>query len=346
MEDSLRDIMTTSRQKLTMGLLALILPVFVSPLVHGQDESLKVSQQYIDEIAALRALPRVQSAMDHIVTLEPQHLKDLIELTEIPPPPFMEEARAERFAEMLREAGLTDVRIDEVGNVIGRRPGRAVGRVVAFSAHLDTVFPEGTDVTVRFDDDKMYAPGIGDNSRGLVVLLGVLRAMEHITIKTDLNADVPILVLPPLAWRVSIASDTTAAHRYRRDAFRHWKIGIGRGNTQSRLHSEGFYHRQRALQDRYFRSTLCSRASTDPFDIDSQFRTFDSRCILLLQRLFDSSLQHYVDLVDFTLVAGTYINFCPGLERNRVDRCTSADAADVVTRLLSLRGNRDRILVK
>lgn len=185
MEESLGDIMTTSRQKLTMGLLAMIFPLFVSSLVHAQNASPKVSQQYIDEIAAFRGFPRVQSAIDHIVTLEPRHLKDLIELTEIPAPPFMEEARAERFAEMLREAGLTDVRIDEVGNVIGRRPGRGMGRVVAYSAHLDTVFPEGTDVTVRFDDDKMHAPGIADNARGLVVLLGVLRAMEHGGIKTE-----------------------------------------------------------------------------------------------------------------------------------------------------------------
>jgi acetylornithine deacetylase/succinyl-diaminopimelate desuccinylase-like protein len=86
---------------------------------------------------------------------------------------------------MLREAGLTDVTIDDVGNVIGRRPGRKGDRVIAYSAHLDTVFPAGTDVTVRFDDEKMYAPGIGDNTRGLVTILDVLRAMESAGIETD-----------------------------------------------------------------------------------------------------------------------------------------------------------------
>jgi acetylornithine deacetylase/succinyl-diaminopimelate desuccinylase-like protein len=69
--------------------------------------------------------------------------------------------------------------IDEVGNAIGRRPGRSGDRVIAYAAHLDTVFPEGTDVRVRFDDEKMSAPGIGDNTRGLVTVLGVLRAMQH-----------------------------------------------------------------------------------------------------------------------------------------------------------------------
>jgi len=57
--------------------------------------------------------------------------------------------------------------------------------VIGYSAHLDTVFPADTDVTVRFDDEKMYAPGIGDNTRGLVTVLGVLRAMEHAGIATE-----------------------------------------------------------------------------------------------------------------------------------------------------------------
>lgn len=144
-----------------------------------------VRQTYLDEIAALRANDKVQAGMQHILALEPRHREELIELTEIPAPPFKEEKRAARFAEMLREAGLTDVRIDEVGNAIGRRPGRSGDRVVAYSAHLDTVFPEETDVTVRFDDEKMYAPGIGDNTRGLITVLGVLRAMQHADIQTD-----------------------------------------------------------------------------------------------------------------------------------------------------------------
>ncbi len=144
-----------------------------------------VGLAYLDEMAALRDNDRVQAGMQHILALEPRHREELIELTEIPAPPFKEEKRAARFAEMLREAGLTDVRIDEVGNAIGRRPGRSGDRVVAYSAHLDTVFPEETDVTVRFDDEKMYAPGIGDNTRGLITVLGVLRAMEHADIQTD-----------------------------------------------------------------------------------------------------------------------------------------------------------------
>ena len=148
----------------------------------------EVQPKYQAEIAALTGNSKVQAAMEHIIAIEPQSRRDLIELTEIPAPPFGEERRAARFAEMLREAGLSDVTIDGAGNVIGRRPGKGGERVIGYSAHLDTVFPIETDVTVRFDDEKMYAPGIGDNTRGLVTVLGVLRALQHTGLET--NADV------------------------------------------------------------------------------------------------------------------------------------------------------------
>lgn len=146
------------------------------------------SAYYSEEITNISNDKQVKLALDHILTLEPQSERDLIELTEIPAPPFKEQARGIRFAEMLREAGLEEVSIDAVGNVIGRRPGTHGQRTIAYSAHLDTVFPEGTDVTVKYRDGKMYAPGIGDNSRGLVTILTVLRALEHAGINT--GADV------------------------------------------------------------------------------------------------------------------------------------------------------------
>ncbi|MGB5354007.1 MAG: M20/M25/M40 family metallo-hydrolase [Woeseia sp.] len=145
----------------------------------------EIETAYQEQIAALRAQPAVADALDYVLAIEQRSHDDLIELTEIPAPPFKESQRAARFAELLQEAGLTDVTIDEVGNVIGRRPGKNGERVIAFSAHLDTVFPEGTDVTVRTDGKKLRAPGIGDNSRGLVVVLGVLRALQHANVATD-----------------------------------------------------------------------------------------------------------------------------------------------------------------
>ena len=172
--------MRTSALLLTIGL-----TTSLAALAQDESTATEVHAEYVAEAEALKVRPIVQRAMEHIVAIEPQSRRDLIELTEIPAPPFEEQARAERFADMLREAGLTDVSIDDVGNAVGRRPGRNGDRVVAYAAHLDTVFPAGTDVTVRFDDEKMYAPGIGDNTRGLVTVLGVLRAMEHAGIETD-----------------------------------------------------------------------------------------------------------------------------------------------------------------
>ncbi|MGI9250481.1 MAG: M20/M25/M40 family metallo-hydrolase [Pseudohongiellaceae bacterium] len=148
----------------------------------------EVGEVYHEAIAAIKDNVRVQAALEHIVALEPRSHEDLIELVQIPAPPFNEERRGVRYAEMLREAGLGDVFTDEVGNVIGRRPGTASGsgrRVVAYSAHLDTVFPEETDLTVRYEGERMYSPGIGDNTRGLVTVLTVLRALEHAGIETE-----------------------------------------------------------------------------------------------------------------------------------------------------------------
>ena len=168
-----------------LAIAALLITGFSTGLSAQEDQTAEIKAEYTAEIESIQSDSDVKAAMAHIVAIEPQSRRDLIELTEIPAPPFEEQARAERFAEMLREAGLTDVVIDDVGNAIGRRPGRTGERVVGYSAHLDTVFPADTDVTVRFDDEKMYAPGIGDNTRGLVTVLGVLRAMQHAGIETE-----------------------------------------------------------------------------------------------------------------------------------------------------------------
>jgi tripeptide aminopeptidase len=137
------------------------------------------------QVSNLLDNPVIQEAMGDIVASDAQLLNETIELTEIPAPPFAEEKRAQRFAEKLREAGLTDVSIDEEGNVVGRRPGRSGDRTVVLSAHLDTVFPIETDVTVKVEGDTLYAPGVGDNTRGLVVVLAILRTMQQHDIATD-----------------------------------------------------------------------------------------------------------------------------------------------------------------
>lgn len=137
-------------------------------------------------VADLLADTRVQAAFAEIEAMRTLNNERLVELTEIPAPPFGEAARGTEMATRMRALGLTDVTIDAVGNVIGRRPGTAGSdaRSIAIVAHLDTVFPEGTDVTVHRDGDLFTAPGIGDNSRGLVALLSLIDAMNRAQIET------------------------------------------------------------------------------------------------------------------------------------------------------------------
>jgi acetylornithine deacetylase/succinyl-diaminopimelate desuccinylase-like protein len=135
-------------------------------------------------IAQAVALPKVRAAFAAIDADAPRGLREMVELTEIPAPPFGEEKRAARFAEMLRDSGLSDVSIDKEGNVIARRPGRGGGPTVALIAHLDTVFPIETDVTVKVSGNTYSAPGIGDNSRGLVYVLSLARAMQSARLET------------------------------------------------------------------------------------------------------------------------------------------------------------------
>jgi acetylornithine deacetylase/succinyl-diaminopimelate desuccinylase-like protein len=110
---------------------------------------------------------------------------EIIELTEIPAPPFKEAARAAAYRDMLKDAGLADVEIDEEGNAMGvyRGTGPAGGPAVMIAAHLDTVFPEGTPVKVRREGTRLHAPGIGDDTRGLAVLLAYARAMKESGVK-------------------------------------------------------------------------------------------------------------------------------------------------------------------
>ena len=105
-------------------------------------------------------------------------------LTEIEAPPFKEQKRAEAFLARLQALGLTNAAIDAEGNVVGVRKGTGNGPKLVISAHLDTVFPSGTDVKVKERDGKLYAPGISDNTRGLAVLLSWLKVLNDQKIAT------------------------------------------------------------------------------------------------------------------------------------------------------------------
>ena len=136
------------------------------------------------EVRALMEHPAIQAAFRHIEENDPWTIATLRELTEIPAPPFMEEVRGQRFLELIEESGVDSAWVDEVGNVIGVRRGSGSGAMI-FSGHLDTVFPEGTDVTIRESGDTLFAPGIADDTRGLVTVLATLRAMNAADVQTE-----------------------------------------------------------------------------------------------------------------------------------------------------------------
>lgn len=136
-------------------------------------------------IKQVLADPRVREGLTFIEADHDKTIGEQKEIVLIEAPTFHEENRARDYARRLAEHGLVDVHIDAFGNVLGRRPGRGEGPVILLEAHLDTVFPFGTDVTPIERDGRIYAPGICDDTRGLAANLSVIRALDHAGIETE-----------------------------------------------------------------------------------------------------------------------------------------------------------------
>jgi acetylornithine deacetylase/succinyl-diaminopimelate desuccinylase-like protein len=136
------------------------------------------------DVAALLAAPAFKQAAAFFDADHDRFVRELITLTEIPAPSFKEQQRAEAVLGLLRDLGLTDVEMDAEGNVMGLRKGTGGGPVLAVLAHLDTVFPEGTNVTVRREGTRLMAPGIGDDTTGVAQILALVRAMNAAGIRT------------------------------------------------------------------------------------------------------------------------------------------------------------------
>lgn len=133
----------------------------------------------------LAARPEVAAALADLKANAPEAMKLQVHLCEIPAPTFHEEVRAAEIQRLMKSYGLEDVQIDEIGNVVGRRPGKGNGPLLAIGAHMDTVFPEGTPIKVRREGNRYYGPGIGDNCSGLRAMLEVLRAMQKANLETE-----------------------------------------------------------------------------------------------------------------------------------------------------------------
>jgi len=136
-------------------------------------------------LAAIWEEPKVAQGLRFIERDAERTLAEQLALTSIAAPPFKEAARAAHFRELLARSGLGDARTDAEGNVIAMRKGAGEGApVLVLSAHLDSVFPEGTDLTITQKDGRYYAPGIRDDTRGLAAVLSVARAFADTALGT------------------------------------------------------------------------------------------------------------------------------------------------------------------
>jgi acetylornithine deacetylase/succinyl-diaminopimelate desuccinylase-like protein len=140
------------------------------------------------DVARVAALPEVHAAFNWFRSHSRDLIDEQMELTKIPAPPFGEHERAEWLKNRFVELGLVNVEIDEIGNVIGLRPGTESKpkKVLCLSAHIDTVFPGGTPLKVRREADRLFGPGISDNAAGVMGLLATAEALKGADVKTQM----------------------------------------------------------------------------------------------------------------------------------------------------------------
>ncbi|CAN5841487.1 M20/M25/M40 family metallo-hydrolase [soil metagenome] len=152
-------------------------------------QTLFVSAQVTTDVDELMRNSKVKKAFEYIKQIEPETVEEQIKITEIPAPTFEETERGLYFKKRFAEIGLKNVRVDSVGNVIGERMGKG-GKdapTLVLAAHLDTVFAKDTPLKTKREGSLIKVPGIGDDSRGLTMLLAIARTLEQHKIQTNGN---------------------------------------------------------------------------------------------------------------------------------------------------------------
>jgi acetylornithine deacetylase/succinyl-diaminopimelate desuccinylase-like protein len=141
------------------------------------------AQSHAEQVKALQEDPRVKAAFEHIDKDRDGILREWIAITEINAPSKHEQERA-RFIESLLRKHKLDIRYDSAGNLIATRKGTGGGPVAVFDAHMDTVFQPGLKIKATVRDGRVYAPGVGDDTRNIEALLATIRALDAAKIKT------------------------------------------------------------------------------------------------------------------------------------------------------------------
>ena len=160
--------------RLILSILLLILSIL---------SNVSAQQSAADQVKSVQEDPRVKAAFDHIDNDRDAILREWIAITEINAPSKQEQERAKYIESLLRKFQL-DIRYDSAGNLIATRKGTGGGPVTVFDAHMDTVFQPGLKIKATVRDGRVYAPGIGDDTRNIEALLATIRALDAANIKT------------------------------------------------------------------------------------------------------------------------------------------------------------------
>ena len=147
--------------------------------VSGPQQSIN----YAEEVKKIQEDGQVKAAFDHIDQDRDGILHEWIAITEINAPSKQEQERAKFIEGLLRKHKL-DIRYDAAGNLIATRKGTAGRPVTVFDAHMDTVFQPGLKIKATIRDGRVYAPGVGDDTRNIEALLATIRALDAAKIKT------------------------------------------------------------------------------------------------------------------------------------------------------------------
>lgn len=166
------------------------------------------------------AHPRVVAALSHLRATDAATLDDMRAVVTIPAPSFAEGRRAAWMRERLRAAGAIDLAIDDVGNVLGRLPGSLDDSPLIIAAHLDTVFPADTPLVLREDGERISAPGIADNARGLAALIAIARALSWAGVATRRS-----IVFAATVGEEGIGDLVGVKHLFREGS--HWRRAAG-----------------------------------------------------------------------------------------------------------------------
>jgi acetylornithine deacetylase/succinyl-diaminopimelate desuccinylase-like protein len=163
----------------TIPLLTLVL--IIAGFAQAQ---VKTVAEYVDQVQAVTNRADLKAANDYIDRQHAEILREWIAITEINAPSGHERERAKYVESLLRACHLDDVHYDSVGNLVAVRKGTGGGPVIVFDAHLDTVFQPGLQIKATAREGKVYAPGIGDDTRNVEALLATIRALNDAKIRT------------------------------------------------------------------------------------------------------------------------------------------------------------------